>query len=281
MSEVDLAGPNADQAAYWNEAAGPTWVKLQALLDEELRGLGAKAMAALGPKPGERIIDVGCGCGDTTLELARRVGPTGHVLGVDISAPMLAVARERADTAGASHVAFAEADAQLHSFAPVDGAFSRFGVMFFQDPVAAFANIRRVLTPTGRLVFVCWRTMAENPVMTVPFAAVLPLLPAPPVPPPPDAPGPFAFADRDRLDGILKAAGFSDIAIEPNDQPLGWGSLDDAVTVALNIGPLGAALRENPQLREPFEGKVREAFAGLAGPEGLFLDSATWIVTAR
>jgi SAM-dependent methyltransferase len=280
MTDIDLAGPNAAQVTYWNENAGPTWVKLQAQLDEQLAGLGAATIAALGPQPGERIIDVGCGCGDTTLELARRVGPAGHVLGADISAPMLAVAKARAAAAGLAQAAFAEADAQTYAFEPADGVFSRFGVMFFADPIAAFANLRRALKPGGRVAFVCWRAMAENPVMTAPLAAILPLLPEPPPAAPPEAPGPFAFADRNRLQRILSGSGFADIRIEPHDELIGWRELDTAVTLALNMGPVGMIARANPDLRPRLEPAVRGALTPYAGPEGVRIPSATWIVRA-
>jgi len=280
MSNVELAGPNAAQAAYWTENAGPTWVKLQAQLDEQLASLSAAAIAALDPKPGERLIDVGCGCGDTTLELARRVGPTGHVLGADISAPMLAVAKARAAAAGLTQASFVEADAQTYAFEPADGVFSRFGVMFFAGPVAAFANLRRALRPGGRVAFVCWRAMAENPVMTAPLAAILPLLPEPPPAPPPEAPGPFAFADGDRLQRILSDAGFTNIRIEPHDEAIGWRDLDTAVTLALNMGPVGAIARTNPDLLPRLEPAVRGALETYAGPDGVRVPSATWIVSA-
>ncbi|HVM99435.1 MAG TPA: class I SAM-dependent methyltransferase [Caulobacteraceae bacterium] len=279
MSEA--AEPNAAQVAYWNENAGPTWVAMQDALDEQLEGLGQGVIAVLDPKPGERIIDVGCGCGATTLELARRVGPGGHVLGADISAPMLAVAKARAKAVGLTQADFAEVDAQTHAFEPADGVLSRFGVMFFSDPVAAFANLRRALTPGGRVAFVCWRAMADNPLMTVPLAAILPLLPEPPAAPPPGAPGPFAFADRDRLFGILKDAGFADIRIDAHDEPMGYRRLETAVQTALSMGPVGMASRTNPDLRPRFEVAVREVLAARAAPDGsLRMPSATWFVRA-
>lgn len=271
-------GPNAAQVAYWNTSAGPTWVAMQDALDRQLHELGLAAMAALGPREGERVIDIGCGGGATTLELARRVGPTGRVLGADISAPMLGVARRRAE--GLDWVSFVQADAQIHPFEPADAAFSRFGVMFFADPTAAFANIRKALAPAGRLAFVCWRALPENHWMTIPMAAVAPLLPPTP-PPPPDAPGPFAFADRDRLRRILSGAGFADVAIEPHDQTIGGGDLETTVRITLNVGPVGAALRDNPALQPQMAEAVRAALAPHAGPDGVKLPSATWIVTAR
>ena len=278
MSLTEDDGPNAAQIAYWNASAGPTWVAMQDALDAQLHDLGLTAMVALGVREGERVIDIGCGCGATTLELARRVGPAGRVLGVDISAPMLEVAARRAE--GLGQVSFVRADAQTHDFEPADAAFSRFGVMFFADPAAAFANIDRALAPAGRLAFVCWRALAENHWMTIPMVAVAPLLP-PTQAPPPNAPGPFAFADRDRVQGILREAGFAQISIEPHDQAIGQGDLETTVRTCLNVGPVGAALRENPLLRAPMTAAVRSALAPHAGPDGVKLPSATWIVTAR
>lgn len=281
MTALDAAGPNAAQIAYWNQTAGPGWVAMQDDLDRELRELGLAAMAALAPREGERLIDIGCGCGATTLELARRVGAGGAVLGVDISAPMLAVARERAAAAGLAQASFLQADAQVLAFEPVDGAFSRFGVMFFEDPVAAFVNIRAAVSPRGRVAFVCWRALAENPWMTVPMAAILPLLPTPPAAPQPGAPGPFAFADRDRLFGILRDAGLAQISIEPLDAQVAWGELDTATRLAMRLGPVGAMVRENPQLAEAMAEAIRAALEAHAGQDGVRLNSASWIVLAR
>jgi len=276
----DAKGPNADQIAYWNASAGPTWVALQEIIEAQLRDLGLAAIETLAPRQGERLIDIGCGCGDTTLELARRVGPSGAVLGADISRPMLDVARGRAKALTLAQATFAEADAQTQAFEPADGAFSRFGVMFFADPPAAFANIKRALKPGGRLVFICWRSVAENPWMTAPMAAAAHLLP-PPAPPVPGAPGPFAFADAHYLRGVLDAGGFGSISIEPCDRKIGWANVDTAVHAALNLGPLGAILRDNPALREPVTATVREAFAAQADEAGVHMPSGSWIVVAR
>ncbi|WP_411287700.1 class I SAM-dependent methyltransferase [Phenylobacterium sp.] len=273
---------NADQIAYWNDKAGQTWASLQAELDRQLEGLGETVMEFLAPAAGERLLDIGCGSGQTTLALARRVGAEGLVLGVDISRALLAAAQRRAAEAGAARARFLEADAQAHPFDPAafDAAFSRFGVMFFADPPAAFANIRRALKPGGRLAFVCWRTMMENPWMTVPLAAGLAHLP-PPEPPTPGAPGPFAFADAGRVRGILEAAGFSQIEIRPHDAMVGGNDLESAVRTALRVGPLGMLMRDNPQARDAVEASVREAIAANMKDGQLQLASATWIVTAR
>jgi SAM-dependent methyltransferase len=280
MSLTGDEGPNAAQIAYWNNSAGPTWVAMQDALDAQLHDLGLRAIAALGLREGERVIDIGCGCGDTTMELAGRVGRSGRVTGADISMPMLDVARRRAGELSLGWASFVRAGAQTWRFEPADAAFSRFGVMFFADPAAAFANIRRALAPAGRLAFVCWRVMAENHWMSIPLAAVAPLLPATPSPPA-DAPGPFAFADRGRLSRILADAGFTDVAIEPHDQAIGQDDLESAVRTTMNMGPIGLAVRENPQLQAPIAAAVRSALAPYAGPDGVKLPSATWIVTAR
>lgn len=272
--------PNAQQADYWNAAAGPTWAELQEPLDRQLAPLGRAAMAALEPRAGEHILDIGCGAGETSLELAAALAPDGQVTGVDISATLLEVARRRGE--GLARVNFVEADAQTWPFATgsFDAVFSRFGVMFFADPVAAFRNIFRALKPGGRMAFVCWRPPADNPIMTLPMAAAASLL-TPPPPPEPDAPGPFAFADPRRVRRILTEAGFTDIRIAPHDQKVGGGDLATVVGLALKIGPLGALLREAPDRRETVIAAVRDALAAHDGPDGVKLDSGTWIVTAR
>ena len=276
-----MSGPNADQDAYWNDQAGHSWAELQLQLDAQIAPLGARAIEALAPREGEHILDIGCGCGDTTLQLARQVGPNGAVCGVDLSAPMLEVAQRRAVDAGLPGVSFQRADAQVARFAaPFGAAFSRFGVMFFADPVAAFANIRAALRPGGRLAFVCWRKQADNPWMMVPLQAALRHVPPPP-PSNPEDPGPFAFANSARICSILSQAGFADISTEPFNLPIGGFALEQALGLALRIGPLGKLLREAPQHREAAIDDVRAALAAHATKGGIFLGSGTWIVTAR
>lgn len=262
-----MSEANAQQVAYWNDAAGPTWADLQPPLDRQLAPLGRRAMAALDLRPGLQVLDIGCGAGQTTVDLARTVAPGGHVLGVDISRPLLEVARRRE---GGPSVAFLEADAQTHPFEPgaFDAVFSRFGVMFFADPEAAFANIHRALKPGGRLAFVCWRSPFENPIMSLPMQAALAHVQSVPAPPAPGAPGPFAFADPARPTSILAAAGFKDIATTPHDEDIGPGDLETTLALALRVGPLGAVLRENPDQREAVIGAVRAALAAHDGPDG-------------
>lgn len=271
---------NAAQATYWNEQAGPTWVEFQTPLDRQLEPLGRRVMSELA-LAGARVLDVGCGAGATSLALADAVGPQGSVLGVDVSQPLLDAARRRAE--GRPNLRFEQADAQTFAFEPgaFDAVFSRFGVMFFADPVAAFSNLRKALKPGGRLAFVCWQAPSENPIMVLPMQAALPLVATPPSPPEPGAPGPFAFADAERVRSILGAAGFEDVAVTPHNEKIGGGGLQDALGVALKVGPLGALLRENPDQRDAVVSAVRDALAAHEGPDGVKLDSATWIVTAR
>jgi SAM-dependent methyltransferase len=280
--------PNAEQVRYWNEIAGPRWVRFQERLDRQLAALAELALERAAPAAGEAALDVGCGCGATTLELGRRVGAGGRALGVDVSRPMLELARARAQAAGASHVGFVEADAQTASLEPgaFDLLFSRFGVMFFTDPAAAFANLRRALRPGGRVAFVCWQRLADNPWMLVPLGAVAQHVPLP-APPAPDAPGPFAFADAERVRGLLARAGLADVAFEDVRLPLSLGgeSLDEAVEFALELGPASAALREagaGADVRARVADAVRDALAPFADADGRpRFASAAWLVSAR
>jgi SAM-dependent methyltransferase len=282
-----MSDANQEQKSYWNEQAGPVWVAHQERLDRQIGPHGERAMALLAPAPGEHVLDLGCGCGDSSLALARRVAPGGRVLGVDLSGPMLVRARERAAAAGLANVSFRAADVQSASLeaGAFDGAFSRFGVMFFADPVAAFGNVRSALRPGGRLAFACWRPVTENPWVLVPMAAAAPLMALPP-PPPPGTPGPFAFGDGARVRGILEAAGFADIAVDPAELPMtpGGGDLDEAADTFLEIGPLASALREadaGAALRDQIRGAVRKAFESHLRGGRVELGSAIWLVRAR
>ena len=279
------ANPNAEQIKYWNEVSGAKWVALQPVIDAQIRPLGLLAMDRAGLRPGARVLDVGCGCGETTIELARRVAPGGQATGIDISAPMLERARESAAADGAA-VRFEIADAQTHAFAPAsaDVLFSRFGVMFFSDPTAAFANLRRALTPTGRLAFVCWQALPENAWMAVPMLTALQHLP-PPAMPAPDAPGPFAFADPARVRRILEGAGFRDVQLEDVRETLtvgGGAGPEETAEFMLQMGPTAAALREapDPTLKPRVLAAVREALLPYATPQGIRMASACWVATA-
>jgi SAM-dependent methyltransferase len=279
--QIPETSSNAAQIEYWNAAAGEAWAQFQETLDRQAELLGLAAMDALCPRQGEHIIDIGCGCGQTSLALAARVRPTGSVVGVDISQPMLDVALRRPRSTDLQ-VIFRKLDAQTGDLGPglFDAAFSRFGVMFFGDPVAAFANIRASLKPEGRLAFVCWRPLNENPWMQAPLQAALPLLP-PVAPPDPTAPGPFAFADSSRVRSILADSGFGAVTINPFDADVGGADLEQTLKLALGIGPLGRALREHPELADKVVDAVRDVLSKYLTSNGVRMPAAVWIVLAR
>ena len=235
------------------------------------------------------MLDIGCGCGHTSLSLADRVGAQGAITGIDISAPMLSVARTLAENRAepSAAIEFVQADAQTHAIQrdSFDAVFSRFGVMFFEDPVAAFSNIRTAIRPNGRLGFCCWQPQAVNPFMTVPAMAALELLPAPPEMPP-RTPGPFAFEEADYVTEVLTRAGFVSVAVTPLQKPLNFGrglSLIDIVERLVQIGPIAQMVREAPDdLQQPVRDKVIDAVAPFyAEDAGITLDGQFWQVTAR
>jgi SAM-dependent methyltransferase len=282
MTEPQTA--NQTQIEGWNEGVGKTWVRFQAELDRQLEPIGAGALRAAALQLGQTVLDVGCGAGATTVEVASAVGRDGVVIGVDPSQPLLAVARARPVPYEAGQITFLAADAQTFGFEPqgFDAVVSRFGVMFFDDPGAAFANLRAGTKPGGRLAFCCWRGMEENPWMTLPLTAAASLVSAP-APSAPDAPGPFAFADPSRVRAVLTAGGWRDIALETFDTRIGGGDLDESARLMTRVGPLGAALREaqaDKALIAQAEAAVRAAIEPYATPGGVLIPSATWIVTA-
>jgi SAM-dependent methyltransferase len=275
---------NADQIAYWNGPAGQRWTDRQALQDVLLAPVSEILIDRAGVRAGERIIDVGCGCGAIAIALAQRTGPAGHVLGIDISAPMLARARQL--TPAGIPVEFVLADATVYPFVPAgfDLLVSRFGVMFFAEPVLSFANMRRALRPSGRLAFACWREPRENPWMMAPLQAVYQHVPKLPQQGPED-PGPFAFASEARVHRILSEAGFSGVAMEPCnfmlDVAIGRG-LDAAVDAVLEIGPANRALEGHPaDVREAAKNSIREALAPFVSGQEVRLGGSIWMVTAR
>lgn len=233
---------------------------------------------------GESVLDIGCGCGQTSLELAQRVGPTGRVVGVDISEPMLKRARERADHAKQKNAEFVRTDAQVHPFSTeFDLLFSRFGVMFFDDPGAAFVNLANALKPGGRLTFLCWQGIEHNPWLRVPLMAVADHIELPP-PPPPESPGPMAFANVDRLEALFADAGFEGIESEAFRTEVllaGGSSLEAATQFLLEIGPVGRIASEAPpETRHRIRNAVRDAIAPSAGPNGVTLGAGMWIYRA-
>lgn len=277
--------PNTDQIAFWRGKAGEKWVRYQVEQDATIRVFGERAMAAAAVAPGERVLDVGCGCADTTLALGRRVGPQGSVLGIDVSTVMLDHAGTRA--AGLNNVTFENADAQSHALpaAAFDVMMSRFGVMFFADPAAAFANFRQALRPGGRVAFACWRARAENLYFHLPVTVAARHVEFPPPPTDPEAPGIFSFAAADRVRRILTDAGLTDIAIDRFDTeltPAGTPDLDAAVAFLMRIGPMAAALEGATEATvAAIRADLHDAVAPYHTSAGVKLPASSWIVTAR
>lgn len=231
--------PNRDEAAFWNEEAGPKWVRHQAAFDALFSGVLDRLIRLAAPAPGACVVDIGCGAGTSTFALAAAVGPTGRVTGLDISRPLLARAKEQRAVGGSAPAAFLLADAQTHPFEPgaADIVVSRFGVMFFDDPVAAFANLRAAARSGGRLAFAAWGPISGNPWFAQPRDAAIARLGAP-APKDPHAPGPFAFADAARVLGILADAGWSGGAVSTEEVILEMpGTAAQVAAFAVNLGP--------------------------------------------
>jgi SAM-dependent methyltransferase len=283
MSAAPVHADNSAQAEYWNSAAGQRWTDHQEHQDQVLRPISERLIVAAAPKPGDRVIDVGCGCGATTIDFAAQVSPGGDVLGLDISEPMLARARQRAPQN--LPLRFERADATVYDFEP-DGAdlvASRFGVMFFADPARSFANLRAGLKPGGRLAFACWREAKQNPWMIAPLREAAKH--APPLPETsPEAPGPFAFANDARVRTILSDAGYSDIEIAPQDLELDLAAgqgLDTAVKAAMTIGPTSRILEgQSEAVRAAATSDIRKALADYVRGDSVSLGAAIWMVTA-
>lgn len=284
MATTSVHPANAKEADYWNGPAGQLWVEHQERQDELFRPISDRLMGVAAPRPGEFVVDVGCGSGATTIELASRVAPTGEVLGLDVSATLLKRARERAPED--LPVRFVHGDATVHQLPPgqIDLVASRFGVMFFADPAQAFANLRRGMKPGGRVAFVCWRAAKANPWMIVPLRAAA--IHAPPLPElGPEDPGPFAFADETRVRRVLGEAGFVDIALHPEEFELdvaGGRGIDVAVEAALSIGPTSRMLKQqSEEVRAAAVSSIRSALAAHAVGDRVPLGAAVWFVTAK
>ena len=270
---------NSEQIAYWNSGAGELWVSAQQQMDAMLAPLSAVLVAKANVRPGERVIDIGCGCGDTSIAVAQQ---GGSVWGVDISEPMLDIAKQRAT--GLDSVAFSQTDAAIQAYTPDhDLVLSRFGVMFFADPIAAFTQIRTALNDSGRMVFVCWQAPKDNAWMSVVGRAVQSFMPEVGAPDDPQAPGPFAFADADGLREILVSAEFNEIEIEPLERELTLGrNLDEAILFQSKVGPLARGLSElDDATKKQALSAAREALTPHVSDSGVRLGAACWLVSAR
>lgn len=276
-------GPNAAMADNWNGIAGEHWVRNAERHDRALAAYGQAALDAARVTATDRVLDVGCGTGALT-RAAARLAAEGSALGVDIGQPMVDMARQAATSEGPGNVAFAQADAQVHPFAAdsFDVVLSRFGVMFFDDPVAAFANLRRATAAGGRLAFVCWQSLLVNDWMMIPGSAIAEHLGFPDVGEP-GAPGPFSLADPDRVRAVLADGGFVDVDIDEVAHPMWLGSdVDDAVGYMRNQSIARAMFEDKPpELVERAIEALRRSLEQAVGPDGLELPGRAWLVTAR
>jgi SAM-dependent methyltransferase len=275
---------NEEQRKFWNSAAAARLLAIRGPHEVALRPFGLAALDALHPAPGERALDVGCGTGETTRELARRVGPAGAVVGVDVAQPFLDVARE--ESAAVANVSYVLADAQTHPFgAELDLCYSRFGLMFFDDPAAAFRNLRGALRPGGRLAAVVWGPPASCGWVGLPLRAVRARLPSA-VGGNTSGAGPFSLSDAPALAKLLADAGFADVRVEPLALPFRCGdTADDAARFLVRFGPAAAALREagaeGERVRPDVEVLLRDALLPWVGARGVELPSTELLLTAR
>lgn len=281
MSGAPVDPANSDAYRAWDGADGDFWAENADAFDDGMHRFVEPLMAGAALAPGERVLDIGCGNGVTTLEAARRASP-GRAMGLDLSTAMLEVARGRAVAAQVLNLEFVQADAQVYPFVPAsfDVVLSRFGVMFFADPAASFANIARAVRSGGRLAFMVWQAAAVNPWMQVigKSLAAGRELPTPP----PDAPSPFALADPGRVRALLGDAGFANVTLEPVLQPMGFGR-DVETALAFVSGLPGArGLLKDLSEKDRAEGlaKLRAALEAQLTPDGVLLDSRAWLVTA-
>ncbi|HEV2335057.1 MAG TPA: methyltransferase domain-containing protein [Stellaceae bacterium] len=288
MSEPnpEPAAANAAMRRYWNEVAGPRWVGLGGAQEARNVEVARMLLEAAAVQPGERVLDVGCGTGATLIPFAAAVGPQGHATGVDIAAPMLERARERVAEQGLTNVTLLQADAQVHGFAPAsfDMVTSRFGVMFFADPTAAFRNLYGALRPGGRLCMAVWAAVAENVHRRIPLEIAVRLL-GPPSPQPPHTPDAQVFADLDYFRGVLTAAGFADIAIEPKRFHVVGASVSGMADNVVLFGAIQRLLDEkhaDAATRQRIVKETEAAFAAYATPSGeIRLPGTFLLATAR
>jgi SAM-dependent methyltransferase len=274
-------------AAFWSGEGGRRWLAGEAFTARAVGHFGDAALAAAAPRSGERIVDIGCGTGVTTLQLGRAVGASGAAVGIDVSPDLLAVARERAAASDAKNVSFVDADAETQDLGreKFDLVYSRFGVMFFADPTAAFARMRTATKRDGRLAFVCWARFKDNPWGLVPFAAAAPHLP--PMPPlGPEDPGPYSFGDPDRVRRILDGSGWTQVELSLVERPIALavaGGVEEAASFCGSASPVSRLLANAPEAaRERAVEAIRAALAPHAAPYGrVELPGRCWLVTAR
>jgi SAM-dependent methyltransferase len=275
--------PNVEQVEYWDGSGGDHWVAAQERYDQINKGFGDRVVEVLSARPGEHVLDVGCGNGALALAIGLLVAPDGSVLGVDISGPMLGKATTRARDAGLDNVRFERGDAQVHGLpeAGFDAVVSRFGMMFFDDPHAAFANLARSLRSGGRVVFACWQDLVANEWLMVPAGAALAYVPMPDLGEP-GGPGPFSLAEPGRIRSLLAGVGLIDVSVEDFQCPMLMGAtVDDTVAFMQGTDMATTLLADvSTEVADAAWRAVRAALAPYAGDDGVVLGGAAWMVTA-
>ena len=280
MSNFD---ENSEMQKYWNEEGGNKWVENIDAVESVLVPMSDMLLEQVAAKSGDLVLDVGCGGGITSIKLAEQTGETGKVLGVDVSEPIITIARKRG--VDISNLEYQLGDAATVNLgeAKFDLITSRFGIMFFDDPISAFSNLHRALKTSGRLVFLCWRTIEENPWLGEPAAAAFEILPPPADadPPDPTAPGPFSLGDPGRLKSILESAGFNNIILQSVDISMPMGDIDDAVSFLMKLGPAADAVKEaTDEDKAAVAVAIRKVMEKYDTANGVCAPSATWIVKA-
>lgn len=280
MSNFD---ENSESQKYWNEDGGNKWADNIDVVESFIEPLSNRLINELAARNGEHVLDVGCGGGVTSLQLSEQVGMDGSVLGVDVSAPILVVARKRSE--GIENLDFQQGDAASAELGEdkFDIITSRFGVMFFDDPVVAFRNLHRALKTTGRLVFLCWRSPELNPCMAAPAKAAFEILPPPEDvdPPDPTAPGPFSLADAAHLESVLTSAGFNDVDLQEVDMLMPLGELDSAVSFLMKMGPAAEVIENaNASEKDEVARAMTAALSKYETDDGIMPPSAAWLVNA-
>ncbi len=284
----DEVSANTEFVDFWNEILVPKFIKYKHILVDGLTHHSAAIFPTLRVKEGDSVLDIGCGFGDTAVALARVVGPTGRVVGLDCCDAFMDYGRKAAAEEGLENLSFVNDDALTASFEPeYDFVFSRFGTMFFPNPVVALRNMRTALKPGGILTHIVWRTPDDNPWLSMAKGVVLRFLPPPGEDGLTCGPGPFSMQSEDMVTGMMKSAGFEDIEFTRVDAPVLVGkTVRDAIDFQLAIGPAGEVFREageeSEQKREQIEAALAEAIeAQKTDADGIVMDSSSWVITAR
>ncbi|MBT5522039.1 MAG: methyltransferase domain-containing protein [Rhodospirillales bacterium] len=278
---------NSEFVDFWNDVLVPKFIAYKHVLVDGLTRHSEAIFPNLTVGPGDKVLDVGCGFGDTANKFARIVGSEGHVVGLDCCDAFMEYGIREAKEEGLGNVEFINGDALIYPFEPeYDFVFSRFGTMFFSNPVAAFKNMRRALKPGGKMTHIVWRTQSDNPWLSMAKDVVLKFLP----PPPGEdgltcGPGPFSMANQEMVTAMMKSAGYEDITFERVDAPVLVGhSVEDAINFQLNLGPAGEVFREAGDLAEQKRGEIEEALAEAikqqkSDADGIVMPSSSWVIT--